>query len=49
MNRWKPTSLLQLVEVVKRFKARTPGGEHKKVKDALIHLYGPGKRTQGGG
>lgn len=33
------------VDVARRYKARTPGGEWPKVQTALAALYGPSKRT----
>ena len=33
------------VDVARRYKARTPGGEWPKVQTALVALYGPSKRT----
>ena len=44
-NRYKPTSLKDLADVAKRFKARTPGGDWAKVTHALETLYGRSKRS----
>ena len=33
------------MDVARRYKARTPGGEWNKVTNALVALYGPNKRT----
>jgi hypothetical protein len=44
-NKYKPTSLKDLVAVAKRYKARTPGGDWAKVSKALEALYGSRKRS----
>ena len=43
-NRFQPTSLKDLVDVARRYQARTPGGDWRKVQNALEALYGRSKR-----
>jgi hypothetical protein len=44
-NRYKATSLKDLVDVAKRYKARTPSGEWTRVQKVLVALYGENKRS----
>jgi hypothetical protein len=44
-NKYKATSLKDLVDVAKRYKARTPSGEWCRVQKVLMSLYGENKRS----
>jgi hypothetical protein len=44
-NRYKSTSLKNMVDVARRYKARTPGGDWPRVSKALETLYGQNKRS----
>jgi len=43
-NKYKCTSLLDLVAVANRYKERTPGGDWAKVQHTLEEVYGKGRR-----
>ena len=44
-NKFKATSIKNLVEVARKYQLKIPGGDWKKTQQALQAVYGSGKRT----
>ena len=44
-NKYKATNLRDMADVAERFRKRTPGGDWSKTLDALVKVYGKGKKT----
>jgi len=43
-NKYKPSSMLNLVEVARRFQKKAPGGTWDATQQALLKFYGPHKK-----
>ena len=44
-NKFKATSIKNLVDVVRQYQKKQVGGDLKKTQQVLQNMYGPGKRT----
>lgn len=45
VNKFRPTSLLSMVQVAERYRKKAPGGAWDHVRKTLIQIYGHGRRT----